>query len=444
MGEIGHVKELDKLDTKGKIGHSNQSDEIDDKGKQEESQQEQEAQDTINIINIDDGQIIDPFTTVVGTSGKFDYTRLIKEFGVSPITNELIKRFEKVTGKPIHPWIARGLFFSHRELDKILDDYEAGLPIFIYTGRGATRESMHLGHMVPFIMTKWLQDVFDAMVVVQMADDEKVYFKDMDFDEIHRLGFENAKDIIACGFNPDKTFIFSNRYFSRNPETDKLVCEFKRRVNISTIKAIFGLKDDCNVGQFEWPIYQSAAAFSKFFPHIFQNDNIRCIVVYAIDQDPYFRLARDIAQKLNLPKPCAIMSEFLPALSGKAKMSTTGGQESKTIFLTDNPDCIYETIKNFAFSGAPKTLKEHKLQGANLSIDISYQWLRFFELDDQKLEHIATEYSGGRMMTSEIKKILSDIIVGFIKNHQTKRAMVTQEMLDRFYDLTRFAQHHIG
>jgi tryptophanyl-tRNA synthetase len=26
----------------------------------------------------------------------------------------------------------------------------------------------------------------------------------------HRLGYENAKDIIACGFNPDKTFMFSD------------------------------------------------------------------------------------------------------------------------------------------------------------------------------------------------------------------------------------------
>jgi tryptophanyl-tRNA synthetase len=44
-----------------------------------------------------------------------------------------------------------------------------------------------------------------------MADDEKYYFKDLSFDTVYKLGFENSKDIIACGFNPEKTFIFSNR-----------------------------------------------------------------------------------------------------------------------------------------------------------------------------------------------------------------------------------------
>lgn len=28
--------------------------------------------------------------------------------------------------------------------------------------------------------------------------------------QCHRLAFENAKDIIACGFDPDSTFIFSD------------------------------------------------------------------------------------------------------------------------------------------------------------------------------------------------------------------------------------------
>src|SRR5205807_10021385 len=44
--------------------------------------------------------------------------------------------------------------------------------------RGPTTDSLHLGHLIPFIFTKWLQDVFNAIVVIQMADDEKYYFKD--------------------------------------------------------------------------------------------------------------------------------------------------------------------------------------------------------------------------------------------------------------------------
>lgn len=43
---------------------------------------------------------------------------------------------------------------SGREFDKILDRYEQGKPFFLYTGRGPSSDSMHLGHMIPFTFTK--------------------------------------------------------------------------------------------------------------------------------------------------------------------------------------------------------------------------------------------------------------------------------------------------
>jgi tryptophanyl-tRNA synthetase len=72
---------------------------------------------------------------------------------------------------------------------------------------------MHLGHLIPFIITKWLQDAFNVPLVIQMSDDEKVIWKDMTVEEGIRLSKENARDIIAMGFDPEKTFIFSNLTF---------------------------------------------------------------------------------------------------------------------------------------------------------------------------------------------------------------------------------------
>ncbi len=57
---------------------------------------------------------------------------------------------------------------------------------------------------------RWLQDTFDVPLVIQMTDDEKFLWRDLELDEAHRLAHENAKDIIACGFDMDKTFIFSD------------------------------------------------------------------------------------------------------------------------------------------------------------------------------------------------------------------------------------------
>lgn len=51
-----------------------------------------------------------------------------------------------------------------------------------------------------------------------MTDDEKFLWKDLQLEECHRLGLENAKDIIACGFDITRTFIFSDLdYVSAEP-----------------------------------------------------------------------------------------------------------------------------------------------------------------------------------------------------------------------------------
>jgi hypothetical protein len=61
-----------------------------------------------------------------------------------------------------------------------------------------------------------------------------------------------------------------------------------KKVTVTTIQSIFGLTSECRMGQLVWPIYQSAAAYSRFFEPIFGKEPVRCLVAYAIDQDPYF------------------------------------------------------------------------------------------------------------------------------------------------------------
>ena len=63
---------------------------------------------------------------------------------------------------------------------------------------------------VVWMCCRWLQDVFDVPLVIQLTDDEKFLWKDLTPEETNRLAHENAKDIIACGFDMNKTFIFSD------------------------------------------------------------------------------------------------------------------------------------------------------------------------------------------------------------------------------------------
>ena len=45
-------------------------------------------------------------------------------------------------------------------------------------------------------------------------------------------------------------------------------------------------------------------------------------------------------------------------------------------------------INKHAFSGGRDTVEEHKKYGGNCEVDVSFQYLRFFLEDDDKLEKI--------------------------------------------------------
>lgn len=102
------------------------------------------------------------------------------------------------------------LVVTNSELDKILDCYEQKKPFYLYTGRGPSSDALHLGHMVPFIFTQWLQKVFGCVLVIQLTDDEKYLWKDVTMEAMAKYTVENVKDILACGFDPERTFIFND------------------------------------------------------------------------------------------------------------------------------------------------------------------------------------------------------------------------------------------
>eukprot|EP00184_Porphyridium_aerugineum_P004173 CAMPEP_0184697516 /NCGR_PEP_ID=MMETSP0313-20130426/4461_1 /TAXON_ID=2792 /ORGANISM="Porphyridium aerugineum, Strain SAG 1380-2" /LENGTH=424 /DNA_ID=CAMNT_0027156325 /DNA_START=47 /DNA_END=1321 /DNA_ORIENTATION=+ len=365
--------------------------------------------------------------------GLVDYDKLVRDFGSQKITPELVARFEKITGQRAHPFLRRGIFFSHRDLGVVLDMYEQGKPFYLYTGRGPSSEALHLGHLIPLQFTCYLQKVFKVPCVIQLTDDEKFLFaKDFSkkFEEYTRLGRENAKDIIAIGFDPDLTFIFSDSdhigMLYRN------VVKIQRYVTFNQVKGIFGFGESDNIGKFGFPAVQAAPSFSSSFPDIFgANSNLTCLIPCAIDQDPYFRMTRDVAPRLKYRKPALIHSKFFPALQGdNTKMSAS--DPNSAIYVTDTPNQIKNKINKHAFSGGGATIEEHKQFGANVDIDVPYRYLSFFLDDDERLEQIRVEYGAGRMLTGEIKGELIKLLQSMVGAHQEARAKVTEEILNHF------------
>uniref|UniRef100_A0A182PBF2 Tryptophan--tRNA ligase, cytoplasmic n=1 Tax=Anopheles epiroticus TaxID=199890 RepID=A0A182PBF2_9DIPT len=376
--------------------------------------------------------VVDPWTVTSSSDAGIDYDKLIKRFGSSHIDAALIERLEKVAGKPVHHLIRRGIFFSHRDLHTLLNAVEAGKKFYLYTGRGPSSDSMHLGHLVPFIVTKWLQEAFDVPLVIQLTDDEKTLWKDLTVEQSMRMARENAKDIIAIGFDPNKTFIFSNlEFMGKCPQFYQNIIRIQKCVTFNQVKGIFGFGDSDVIGKIGFPAAQAAPAFSTTFPFIFGTDKLPVLIPCAIDQDPYFRMTRDVSPRLGFPKPALIHSSFFPALQG-ARTKMSASDTNSAVFLTDTAKQIKTKINKHAFSGGRPTLEEHRELGGNTDVDVSFQLLRFFLEDDAELERIRVAYGKGELLSGEMKKIAIDTLQPIVSEHQNRRKEVTDEVLNLF------------
>ena len=386
-------------------------------------------------------QRITPFDVSGGTdeTGKLldiDFGKLIRDFGATPIDAALIERFEKVTRHKAHRFMRRGMVISHRDLTKILDRYEKGEPFYIYTGRGPSSDSMHVGHSIPFEFTKYLQDVFDVPLIVMLTDDEKfMHSKKIKIEDAERYARENAKDIIGIGFDPKKTFIFSD-YDFMGGAFYKNITMLAKKTTVNSIMGTFGFNQSNNIGEFFFPAVQSATAFATSFPHIFGHDqtktrSIPCLIPCAIDQDPYFRQCREHAEEMKYKKPSLIHAIFLPALQGPgSKMSAS--VDISAIFLTDKPAQIKNKINKHAFSGGQDTVEKHRELGGRTDRDVAFQYLKFFMEDDDELERIRGAYEKGEMLTGELKGICTKYLQEYVAAFQERRAKVTEEVRKEF------------
>ncbi|ORY03064.1 hypothetical protein BCR34DRAFT_77383 [Clohesyomyces aquaticus] len=379
---------------------------------------------------------------------EFDYEAISAKWNTTLITPALLERFERVTGHKPHRWLRRGLFFSHRDLERCLDIYERGEPFLLYTGRGPSSDSMHIGHTIPFEFTKWMQDVFDVPLVIMLTDDEKFLFKEkLKQVEVYQFARDNAKDIISIGFDVRKTFIYIdsefftsgyNRHFSLNST------EFEKLITNNQVRGAFGFDGSTNIGSNAFAAKQCVAAFASSYPFIFGLDHttynrskplskMQCLIPCAIDQDPYFRLVRDNCSRMAHPhpKPALLHSKFLTSLQGAGgKMSASN--PNSAIYMSDTPNQIKKKINNHAFSGGQETLELHRELGGNPDIDVAFQYLSYFEDDDEKLARFAEEYRKGVMLTGDMKKECVDIMTAYVKGFQEKRKAVTDEDLLQF------------
>lgn len=214
------------------------------------------------------------------------------------------------------------------------------------------------------------------------------------------------------------------------PQFYQNMLRIQKCVTYNQVKGIFGFTDSDVIGKISFPAIQAAPSFYSSFPFIFDK-KVPCLIPCAIDQDPYFRMTRDVAPRLGHHKPCLLHSSFFPALQG-AKTKMSASDPNTTIFLTDTPKQIKNKVNKHAFSGGQTTVEEHREKGGNCDVDISYQYLTFFLEDDEKLEQIRKDYTSGALLTGELKKILIETIQPIIAEHQKRRAEITDDVLKQY------------
>uniref|UniRef100_A0A0R3RQH7 Tryptophan--tRNA ligase, cytoplasmic n=1 Tax=Elaeophora elaphi TaxID=1147741 RepID=A0A0R3RQH7_9BILA len=333
----------------------------------------------------EDDDLVTPWDVTASSKKGIDYDKLIAKFGCYRITEDLINRFERITGKKAHPMLRRGLFFAHRS----------------------------------------------STSNFQITDDEKFLWKNHTLDEIKHMAKENIKDIIACGFGPDKTFIFLDTEYMC-PSFFTNILKIWKLVTLNQARSIFGFTGEDSMGKAAFPSIEAAPCFSSSFPLIFGNrSDIPCIIPCAIDQDPYFRMCRDVAPRLKYPKPAMIYSSFLPALQG-AQSKMAASDATTCIYLDDTAKQIKNKINKYAFSGGRDTIEEHRKYGGNCDVDISYQFLRYFMEDDDELGSIRERYTSGELLTGELKAIAIKEVQRVMSELQHRRKEVNDEVVQSF------------
>jgi tryptophanyl-tRNA synthetase len=357
--------------------------------------------------------------------GEVDYNELIEKFGTKPISQEIVEKIKKITGE-IHPMLRLQYFFSHRDFDWVLDKYENGENFYLYTGRGPSG-MVHMGHLMPWIFTKYLQDKFDSKLLFQLTDDEKfLYSQDRSREEIARYTYENILDIIAVGFNPHRTKIIIDTKHIQY--LYPIATEIAKRITFSVAKSVFGFSSSTNIGMIGFPPIQAAPCF---LPSIIEGRATPVLIPAAIDQDPYWRMTRDVAERMGYYKPAQIHSKFIPSLGPLGKMSSSKPQTA--LLTSDEPEIIEKKVST-AFTGGQATVALQRQLGGNAIGCPVFWYLRYFFDTEKQSDERLLKCKSGNLLCGECKSDLAKESKSFIIDFKKRREKAKDAIPKFTYD----------
>jgi tryptophanyl-tRNA synthetase len=348
--------------------------------------------------------------------GRIDYRKLREQFGTQELTPELLERLRRLSGGTLPPVLSRGVYYSHRDLERILNLYERGERFFLYSGRGPSGP-LHTAHLVQFDLCRWLQEHLKVPMYIQLTDDEKYWARPgLSRAEVEHWTRENLLDLLAVGFDPKQTHVFVDTRSIR--ALYPIAVNVAKKIPYSTVKAVFGFPPSMNIGLV---FYTSLQTVPCFYPSWVAGKEVPCLIPCGIDQDPHFRVTRDIAEGLGYPKPALLHSQMLPGLLGEQVMSTTGDTKDNSIFLDDPPKEVERKVRK-AFTGGRATVEEQRRLGATPEVcSVWAAWRSKFAPDEKEFATLTDECRSGALMCGDCKGRLIERVQGFLDQHREAR-----------------------
>lgn len=288
---------------------------------------------------------------------------------------------------------------------------------YLYTGRVPSQETLHIGHLLGLELIKGLSSQFESKIFFMIADDEKILRDDIN-PEIMKSNVSNTiTQLNSIGFNNSNTTFHINST-DIGAQEYMMMIKLMSMCNLDQLTHIFGKKN--NIGEYFYLFYQMVPCFLS--------PDFQCIVVCGVDQDPFFKLARNLAKRLGYKPPIVLFTRNVPGLDGSEKMSTSN-PSTNPIFLSDTNDIIKSKIFGIKKVRAG-TLDELFEKGADLNADTLIELARLFEPNKQLLNLIEHGYSIGFDNTNldDVENInyLSNIIPEKgIKSRENKTMITT-------------------
>lgn len=338
-----------------------------------------------------------------------DNQKLVSKFGA--------KKISSLKSVPDFYAFKRGLIYSHRDFDKFYSALKKGEKCAIVSGVNASG-TLHIGHKVVFDTNLFFQKKYGIPVYIPISDDESyVSGKIKDQKEAFKNSVKLAKELLAYGFDPKKTFIIIDQIYTN---IYNLAIKLSKRVTLSEIIASYGYKKEDNPGLYFYPAVQSA--------HVLLPQELRGIknvlVPIGPDEDSHLRIARDIASRAGYVKPSVLHITFLPGLDGK-KMSKS---RNNTISLEDDAKTLKKKA-NKAISGGRDTAEAQRKHGGDPDKDMPCFYLTNLFLNEADGKKLIKDYKSGKLLSGDVKKMFGDVLVDFIGGFQKRVKKISNKMV---------------